>query len=211
MITRGRSARTVPRGVSTEAKPSKVLQSGRNSPAVWLFAVDDVDDSRGAELRERLWTNLVHHFSDSGSGGCGDPAQYVAIDRRAVVMLPSGAGLVAPDTNAALALMTTHDTVEAGTAWIDAVHGVVDAGVVASGTSGASPYAFISRLSDAVSLLTGARAAATDAERGVLESLAGTRELTLVSATGREDESPGSPEAFAIRLGASAGSFCSLP
>lgn len=189
---------------STDAEPSKVLQFGRNSPAVWLFAVDDVGDPRGAELRERLWTNLVQHLSDSGLGGCGDPAQYVAIDRRAVVMLPSGAGLVSPDTDAALALTTTHDTIEARTAWIDAVRRVVDERLVAPGTL---PYAFISRLSDTVSLLTGMRAAATEGEQRALQSLAGTSELVLVSATGHEDESSGSPEMFAIQLRASAGHF----
>lgn len=61
-----------------------------------------------------------------------------AIDRRAVVMLPSGAGLIAPDTNAALALTATHDTIEARTAWIDAVRRVLDEAVAAPGTS---PYA----------------------------------------------------------------------
>jgi len=191
---------------STVDEPTRVLGVSQRSPSVWLFAVDDVADEAGNEMRERVWAGLARRVFSGSCGAPLDPAEYYATDRRAVVMSPSGLGLLGPDSNPKLAVTTPHDTPEVQAAWLDAVHRVVDAGVVAPATS---PYAFLSRLSDTVSLLVGARSPTTDSEQRVLESLTGTRELVVVSAAAREDESTEAPESLAIQIADSAGSFSS--
>jgi hypothetical protein len=165
--------------------------------------VDDIADAPGNEIRARLWSDLANNIF---WGSCGDPAEYFATDRRAVIVHPSGVEVVAPDSNAELTVATSHDTPEVQAAWVDVVRSVVDAGVVAQGTA---PYAFLARLSDTVSLLAGSRLPVTDAEQRVLESLRGTSDLRIVAVTAHEDESSGAPESFALQLDALQGNFSS--
>lgn len=64
---------------STVEKPDRALWLSQHPPAVWLFAVDDVADARGDEMRARLWTDLANN---TFWGSCDDPAEYYATDRR---------------------------------------------------------------------------------------------------------------------------------
>jgi hypothetical protein len=156
-----------------------------------LLVVDDEPSPQAQAIRaataQALPATLQQLVSESRSGLNTD---WVRADLRLVVVHPSiagSAGVIGPNDDPALGLITDNATPEAIAATSAAAARAIDGSVAAEG----APYALLAAAASAMDLVTGIRPAADTREQGLLASLGSRWEVALIIATSGDDRSAG--------------------
>ncbi len=174
------------------------FSTSARAPETLLVLVDDTEAA--VALRAALgdafddWDAALARHGD-GCGGPFDPAAWHPLDRSVVFVHPSSPaamGYWSPAQDPALRLHTQQTLGVEHERWLDAVR----AGINAQPAPPGAAFQALAALSNAESLLNGARAPETAAESELLQALPNPAAFVEVIALATEDASPGEPSGY---------------